>query len=76
MKPISKALDQYSGIFKEAIITFCAKLSKSLKKWHLVTNFLQVISIMSNFTYMDRSDRDGMQFYHKNIEPFRLSSHN
>ena len=62
MTKISEALDQYTGICKEAMITSAAKLSKSCEKVIVEVLLLyMVIPGRINFTQLGKYGRHGEQ---------------
>ena len=69
MTKISEALDQYTGICKEAIVDSAAKLSKSFEK--IVIEILLLYMVVPgkiNFTQLGRYGRHGEQCYHIGIQ--------
>ena len=68
MKKISEALDQYTGICKEAILDSAAKLSKSFEKVIIEILLLyMVVPGRKNFTQLGRYGRHGEQCYRQNF---------
>ena len=77
MKKISEALDQYTGICKEAIVTSAAKLSKSFEKVIIEVLLLyMVIPGRINFTQLGKYGRHGEQCYRQNFGRLRSKSLN
>ena len=77
MKEISEALDQYTGICKEAIIDSAAKLSKSFEKVIIEVILLyMVIPGRINFTQLGKYGRHGEQCYRQNFGRLRSKSLN
>ena len=77
MKEISEALDQYTGICKEAIVDSAAKLSKSFEKVIIEVLLLyMVIPGKINFTQMGKYGRHGEQCYRQNFGRLRSKSLN
>ena len=68
MNKISEALDQYTGICKEAIVASSAKLGKSIEKVIIEVLLLyMVIPGKINFTQMGKYGRHGEQCYRQNF---------
>ena len=68
MTKISEALDQYTGICKEAIVDSAAKLSKSFEK--IVIEILLLYMVVPgriNFTQLGRYGKHGEQCYRQNF---------
>ena len=68
MTKISEALDQYTGIFKEAIVYSGAKLSKSFEK--VIIEILLLYMVIPGkiyFTQLGRYGRHGEQCYRQNF---------
>ena len=77
MKKISEALDQYTGICKEAIVDSAAKLSKSFEKVIIEVLLLyMIIPGKINFTQMGKYGRHGEQCYRQNFGRLRSKSLN
>ena len=77
MKEISEALDQYTGICKEAIMDSAAKLSKSFEKVIIEVLLLyMVIPGRINFTQLGKYGRHGEQCYRQNFGRLRSKSLN
>ena len=77
MTKISEALDQYTGICKEAMMTSAAKLSKSFEKVIIEVLLLyMVIPGRINFTQLGKYGRHGEQCYRQNFGRLRSKSLN
>ena len=77
MKKISEALDQYTGICKEAILTSAVKLSKRFEKVIIEVLLLyMVIPGRINFTQLGKYGRHGEQCYRQNFGRLRSKSLN
>ena len=77
MNKLSEALDQYTGICKEAIVDSAAKLSKSFEKIIIEVLLLyMVIPGRINFTQMGKYGRHGEQCYRQNFGRLRSKSLN
>ena len=77
MTKISEALDQYTGICKEAIVDSAAKLSKSFEKVIIEVLLLyMVIPGRINFTQLGKYGRHGEQCYRQNFGRLRSKSLN
>ena len=77
MRKISEALDQYTGICKEAIVDSAAKLSKSFEKVIIEVLLLyMVIPGKINFTQLGRYGRHCEQCYRQNFGRRRSKSIN
>ena len=77
MTKISEALDQYTGICKEAMMTSVAKLSKSFEKVIIEVLLLyMVIPGRINFTQLGKYGRHGEQCYRQNFGRLRSKSLN
>ena len=77
MNRISEALDQYTGICKEAIVDSAAKLSKSFEKVIIEVLLLyMIIPGKINFTQMGKYGRHGEQCYRQNFGRLRSKSLN
>ena len=77
MNKISEALDQYTGICKEAIVDSAAKLSKSFEKVIIEVLLLyMIIPGKINFTQMGKYGRHGEQCYRQNFGRLRSKSLN
>ena len=77
MTKISEALDQYTGICKEDMMTSAAKLSKSFEKVIIEVLLLyMVISRRINFTQLGKYGRHGEQCYRQNFGRLRSKSLN
>ena len=77
MKEISEALDQYTGICKEAIMDSGAKLSKSFEKVIIEILLLyMVVPGKINFTQLGRYGRHCEQCYRQNFGRRRSKSIN
>ena len=77
MKKILEALDQYTGICKEAIMDSAAKLSKSFEKVIIEVLLLyMIIPGKINFTQMGKYGRHGEQCYRQNFGRLRSKSIN
>lgn len=77
MKKITEALDQYTGICKEAIVDSATKLSKSFEK--VIIEILLLYMIIPgkiNFTLLGRDGRHYEQCYRKNFGRRRSKSIN
>ena len=70
MRNISEALDQYTGICKEALHDCASKLSKSFESVIIV--LYMVIPGKINFTQMGRYGRHCEQCYRQNYGRLRL----
>ncbi|MCI6503188.1 MAG: hypothetical protein MSA13_00980 [Prevotella sp.] len=77
MTKISEALDQYTGICKETMMTSAAKLSKSFEKVIIEVLLLyMVIPERINFTQLGKYGRHGEQCYRQNFGRLRSKSLN
>ena len=77
MRKITEALDQYTGICKEAIVDSATKLSKSFEK--VIIEILLLYMIIPgkiNFTLLGRDGRHYEQCYRKNFGRRRSKSIN
>ena len=69
---ISEALDQHTGICREAIVDSTAKLSKSFEKIIIEILLLyMVVPVKINFTQFGRYGKDGEQCYRQNFGRMR-----
>ena len=77
MRNISQALDQYTGICREALQDCASKLSKSFEKVIIEVLLLyMVIPGKINFTQMGRYGRHGEQCYRQNFGRLRSKGMN